>query len=666
MSDLLLSSQQQLTQALAQLSKTAASSPLSQQGAQVIVKHLGGNQLALSDPKVSKTIELSKQGLQGKLISGSPYSVKTSVSPDATSLLFLNIPSSAKAKDLGTLPASLLPVLLESPKSKISTITNEQTQQLSAKIKNISGNNVLVELPTLGKTLSIKVSDPNAIANLRVGQFVQVQLTPIGKSWQARIIQPQSNLGGTLDGLALSKSGSTVAQLLAESLLQNKPSNGPKISLPADALSSLLKSTPAAANKTLMTNLLNHTVKEVTLKIEQNGKIALSAQPAEIAAVLPLQKDKTASLSQFINQLAQVSNAARQTAEATPSSQHKQLELGENPLLSKVTTHSDHSLHRPVRVPIEAQSAGKPIINEIVDLLRKSQPMTTSPSESLSKIEQIILNNTQQVAPATKQVLDSLLAQLKQHIPQGSESDANNIKQVLASPPLSLTPVSLTSTSGSQGLLAGLMTFLQISLGARLSREQPALQARLTQAVSQIISLSNGTASKATSRTMQDLSQLEQRGQLTRELNRIFASHQSSKLANIEQALQGQDSFYYVLPSTLGNARKDIELLIRRTREEHEESKKQVAQAKSWNLTMKLSVGELGEMLGKAKLNNNQLDLDIYTSNDSLKNTVLNFLPLLKQRFTDLGIDVQKAQCQLGKIPETLNNRPYHIFETKA
>ena len=85
-----------------------------------------------------------------------------------------------------------------------------------------------------------------------------------------------------------------------------------------------------------------------------------------------------------------------------------------------------------------------------------------------------------------------------------------------------------------------------------------------------------------------------------------------------------------------------------------------------WHLTVKLNAGDLGEVLTKAKLREGTLELDFYTSNEQTKHQVMNFLPLFNKRLTALGIEVTKSQCQLGKIPDTLRQRPYHLLQTQV
>jgi hypothetical protein len=130
--------------------------------------------------------------------------------------------------------------------------------------------------------------------------------------------------------------------------------------------------------------------------------------------------------------------------------------------------------------------------------------------------------------------------------------------------------------------------------------------------------------------------------------------------------IQGQETFYYNLPSALGGTIKDIELLIKREDNDIEEPSADESSNKTWQLTMKLAVGELGELLTKAKLRADTLEINFYASNEAVKIQVMNYLPLLRRKFDSLGIEVSKSHCQLGKIPDTLQQRPHHMFQAKA
>jgi hypothetical protein len=313
-------------------------------------------------------------------------------------------------------------------------------------------------------------------------------------------------------------------------------------------------------------------------------------------------------------------------------------------------------------------------IEVLHSLLRVVQARAEQPSESLTRIASA-LNDTQFIEePGVKGLKEQVLEQIKQNVPQGKEQDANQIRQLLTNQALSLSATQIVSPVSGQGMLSGLVTLIQISLASRFARNQPHQSDKLSQGINSLFSSESSSAlGKANSsapvsaKGLNEFAQLEQKHQILREISRLFAGHQSSKIGNAEQLLQGQDSFYYTLPSAFGNKLQDIELLVRRESESREDGKEnENDNNRIWHLTMKLSAGDLGELLTKAKLRQGTLELDFYTSNEQTKHQVMNYLPLFNKRLTALGIEVTKSQCQLGKIPDTLRQRPYHLLQTKV
>lgn len=315
--------------------------------------------------------------------------------------------------------------------------------------------------------------------------------------------------------------------------------------------------------------------------------------------------------------------------------------------------------------------SSKPVQQQLFqDLLRLSQPKAELPGTVLLNIEKILSEPASlkiMTEPAAQTWVKQIAQELRQAVPQGNEQDASQIKQLLSASTLPLSAVQLVSPPASQGLLSGLVTLLQVSLASRLLRNQPSQAERLAQILPAIFSAAGKEQTPANPvKTLQEFGQLEQRGQLVREISRLLADHQSNKLTNAEKLLQGQESFYYSLPNLFGDKFNNIELLIKRE-EQNKQGEQQKANAtKTWQLTMKLSVGELGELLSKAKLRPDHVEIDFYASNDQVNHQVMNFMPLLKRRLATLGIEVTKSQCQLGKIPTTLADRPYQLFQTKA
>ena len=226
------------------------------------------------------------------------------------------------------------------------------------------------------------------------------------------------------------------------------------------------------------------------------------------------------------------------------------------------------------------------------------------------------------------------------------------------------SPANLFNPPTGQSFLTGLLQVLQVSLLGRHVRQHADLEQLLTRAKSAGGAGVTGLLSSLSSRQIREFAQLDSQQNLLKQIKGLLAGHQSAKLANLDQAMQGQDSFYYVLPALQHN-QQPSELLIRR---EHnpKEHKPQEGENTSWNLTMKLSIGDQGELLSKVKIKSQQLYLDIYTSNQSLLEKVGLTLPFLLKRFAQLGLDVQEHKVQLGKIPDTLASKPFQLLETRA
>jgi hypothetical protein len=308
-------------------------------------------------------------------------------------------------------------------------------------------------------------------------------------------------------------------------------------------------------------------------------------------------------------------------------------------------------------------------LNLVQSLLRIVQAKAEAPAITLQSVEKALVDVEFFKGAAeqpSKQLVEQVLQQIKQALPQGKEQDANQIRQLLTTPALNLSALQMITPTSSQGFISGLVTLLQMSLSARLTRNQTSRAEHITTTLNDVLSGTSKVKPSLTSKAMGEMSQLEQKHQLMKEIGRLLSGHQASKLSNAEQMIQGQETFYYNLPSALGGTIKDIELLIKREDNDKEEPSADESSNKTWQLTMKLAVGELGELLTKAKLRADTLEINFYASNEAVKIQVMNYLPLLRRKFDSLGIEVSKSHCQLGKIPDTLQQRPHHMFQAKA
>lgn len=324
---------------------------------------------------------------------------------------------------------------------------------------------------------------------------------------------------------------------------------------------------------------------------------------------------------------------------------------------------------------------------QIIELSRALLKDTGSTKEALSQLIQILKTGNINTGAQTKQTISQVLAAIQGADPrpikpdtglatetgipvEGNKSQPSTLSQqiqsLMTTPALNLTPVQLTTPAPANNLVAGLVMLLQLTLAGRAINRQPALAAQADapeQLLQKVVPQSGPTS--APSRVSQELASLESRSQFLNQVKTLLANHQQQKLSQADSRLQGQDSLYYVLPVTSQKGAPP-EILIRADERGSRQAESSDSKRKLWNVTMKLDVGDFGELLAKSRIDGDVIELDLYTSTDALLQRVADTLPLLKRRLTALGLEVAQSSFQRGKIPSTLQNRPYHIFETQA
>lgn len=315
--------------------------------------------------------------------------------------------------------------------------------------------------------------------------------------------------------------------------------------------------------------------------------------------------------------------------------------------------------------------------------LNQALPKADSMSKTLPALFTQLSTLHNQASGELKQVLQALLNQISNTPP--SESDklssdellgqlsAQKIKQTFNQEVLPIVTgnintqnlFNLTNPSAaiSGNLLTGLITMLQVSLQARLVAQQPNLIASFAANTTGTTNANSKTSRSnlLSGKTLQDLNKLDPRSSLIGEINKVLSNHSLHKLSAAEASLQGQDSFYYALPNPFSSQHKDIEILIKREKQKAQQGEQKQTQ-QHWQLSMKLDVGDNGDVLAKIKLINNQLDLNLYASDQALKDKVLNFLPYLNKRLVAAGLQV-KPHCYIGKIPDTLYKTDFQVVQ---
>lgn len=260
--------------------------------------------------------------------------------------------------------------------------------------------------------------------------------------------------------------------------------------------------------------------------------------------------------------------------------------------------------------------------------------------------------NTQQNTQATQNNIDA--------------SIASRIHALINAPAIAVTPLTLTSPIAASNFVQGLVALLQLSLAGRALSRQPSLKAQIDSPdsiISKTITNTSGTV--LSSRVAQDVANLDSRTNLLANLKTLLANHQHSKVAQAETRVQGQDSFFYALPSVTQHY-APAELLVQREPDRQHEKEGKDGDRRLWNVTMKLDIGDAGQLLAKSKIDTDTITIDLYTSNETVLTRVADTLPFLERRLADLGLNVEKMSFQRGHIPETLNKRPHQIFETRV
>ncbi|GAA0855901.1 flagellar hook-length control protein FliK [Aliiglaciecola litoralis] len=703
MSDISLNTQQQLTQALAQLTRAQSTSPIAKQAAQVIIQHLAGNQISLGVNRQPASIQLPKPDKLPAGLVGTPVEAQLRAATDTSgkglqqSILALFDRTSTSGTNLlvARLNQAQLSVLLDAVATKVEPESGTKSQIVNARVTAISGNTLSVSTQINGKAQQLSVIASPLPTGLKVGQRVQLQLIPQGNDWQVRLLTP-SQLNP--QNQSQSKSSSTAAPSLSATpvsldkpqlvkLLPAQPdrvvsdNQANSISIPRYVLTETLSRQPAllpllAQQK--LAGIASH-ITQVKLVINQSGAGEIRAFSPEPAATLKLTPEQFKQVQSMLNgentPRVKEGTAHRPSATHTVSQQNL-----EGKSVASTITQPNIGLSESVEAKIAAATpanklavadlpnAQKQVVQQqISDIIRRLMPQAGSPSDSLAQIEKGLADISLFKDPASKVIIEQLAKQLQQVSVQGKDADANQIKQLLTQAAQPITSVQLTQpVNQQQGLMSGLIALVQVVLAARLGRAQPQSSERLSQVMNTLTGVSNTAPTSQPQRSINEVHLLEQKHQLLKQLGRLFAQHQTAKLTSAEQMLQGQEALYYVLPSGTGDNRRDVELLIKRELEHKEQSTKKDSKNTIWHLTMKLDVGDIGQILSKATLRDMTLELDFYTSNETVKELVFNYLPLFKKRLESLGIEVAKTQCQLGKIPEQLHSRPYQMFETKA
>jgi hypothetical protein len=400
----------------------------------------------------------------------------------------------------------------------------------------------------------------------------------------------------------------------------------------------------------------NNSTKQASSEIDNK----VGSQTRDASSVTSFQSDKL------------LQNLQKQISDAIYVSSSTQSNVGETSKTSSVLNQIVTQLRE---LTLGSVSANKVISNNLQsithELGKQSLLLSGSQTQAISNINNAVnalLNDSLEEAGIGAE-LRNLLKAVQEQLPRvdstNTSIDAKTIQALLATP-INPPPINAITATAQGGFLSGLVTLLQVSLASKLQRLSNKQASKAQDLVPDLVkSLVPDISKVQSAKLMQDFRQFDSKHALSGEIAKILSSHQHHKLKSADSSLQGQDQLYYALPNLLNPKADDIELLIKReTRERSNDETER--QASSWYLTMKLDVGELGQMLAKTQLQDKEIKLQLFTSSESLKIKALDALPFLQRRLKSLGIELIEKSCQIGKVPKKLQPEHYHLFEAKV
>ena len=154
-----------------------------------------------------------------------------------------------------------------------------------------------------------------------------------------------------------------------------------------------------------------------------------------------------------------------------------------------------------------------------------------------------------------------------------------------------------------------------------------------------------------------------QTSNLLRQLASHSATLQHSQLATLDSNAATQQQILLQLPLQQNDQSVFSQIQLE---QRDADGKQQQGKEKLWQLTMKFDLQQLGPLLVVAKLQQQHLQLQFFTEQALTKRLADKFLPILKDRCAMQGLQVNQAECILGKIPDSLLPRANSLLAIKV
>lgn len=417
--------------------------------------------------------------------------------------------------------------------------------------------------------------------------------------------------------------------------------------------------------------------------------VTQSVKPEHVARLLPdvSVKPPIERALEHISSTDAVSNNSINSAQKVI---HDDKGMGKDTLLTQLTQ----------RVPADAiRGLSGNIQHALNHTLAHSEPTAPVIYAVKTALESILVS----AQPETRALLKPLLHQIRLMLAetisdtpkQPNESEAVNINQTAAKQALSSSdlPDLLRASMSTQAVtqiahnaqvpsqnsfIDGLVSLLKLSLATKLAfpansqslAKSTEVPPNIAAFATQIIKQNQGKGDRASaSRILHDIAASDSRSSLISDIGKLLSTHNTQKLRSAEASLQGQDTFFYSLPNIVNKEGEDIELIIKREKERAPQGKAS-PHGSTWKLDMKLDAGKYGTVLAKTQFKmhaqDQAIDLHLYASSEALKARVIKYLPLLHQRLSGLGIQINSQTCDVGKVDGSLFTTQLNVMHTYA
>ncbi|MBD3585440.1 flagellar hook-length control protein FliK [Salinimonas sp. HHU 13199] len=304
-------------------------------------------------------------------------------------------------------------------------------------------------------------------------------------------------------------------------------------------------------------------------------------------------------------------------------------------------------------------------LKELLTILRQASVSVESKPLMKTMLEQLsFCSANSQTGPTDGKSNRNGIGIAQQRLNLPNQSQISQFAQAILQP---ISPPLIAQPSPSNSFNSALVSLFQLVLSGRASLSQSNVSSA---AYSHMLSepgepKNTASTGAAYQRFASELASLDKQAGLLNPLKTLLANHQSAFLSNLESRSQGNDHLYFCLPFRSEYCSKPPEILIKRETDDDNDSTDGWS-AKTWSLTMKLEAGDSGEVLAKTKISGETVNLNLYASTPVLLDKIRQTLPMLINRFSASGLIVETAHAQQGKIPDSLQQSPYQVFEVTA